>query len=174
MPVPTELNDVLSVAHPGGDALAELHAWLKARTVAANDWVEVSWRGWGRGQNFNLAGVVFTDGTTFGAGAQVGFWYSPNQAFVTLANHTNFSTTGTSSTFGVQNESPAHDVFLRLVYLGSNTWRGLVSCDGVSYINVTGDLTRTLTPTHAGFFVSTWGGSAPYIFSFRYCRFGNG
>lgn len=174
-PTLTEDNDRLSIYHPGGDAAAEMHAWVKARTVSANDWIEIAYYGGAGAQNFNLMGLIFSDGTTYGAGAQVTFWDSFNQGQWTLMNMTNFNTFGGSiNHFLNQYHAPASPRFMRLMYLGSNTWRGLISADGITWVNVTGDLSRTLTPTHVGFLVSTSGGASPFNFGLHYARFGNG
>jgi hypothetical protein len=171
----TESNDCLSVYHPGGDAAAELHAWVKAQSFAANDWIEVALRLTGIAGAHKIVGVIFADGTTYGSGTQVGFYYSANEQRWVRTPHTNYNTTGGVTTIAFQPWQVMSDAFIRLKYLGANNWQAYASPDGVSWIDVfSGSFARTLTPTHGGFFVSTWGGSTPMAASIRYCRFGNG
>lgn len=170
----TESNDCLSIYHPGGDSAAELHAWVKAQSFASNDWVETCLRVTGIQVHYRIAGLIFADGTTYGAGTQVGFYYSPSEQRWIRTPHTNYNTTGGITVVNYQNNSIHGDMFLRFKYEGSNNWRGYASPDGISWLDITGSFARTLTPTHAGFFVSTWGGALPFVASLRYVRFGNG
>lgn len=171
-PTVTETNNGASVSHPGNDASAELHAYAKTRTIAANGYVEAAFRSLGIAQNFNIAGVFMADGTTYNSGAQCLWLYSPNEGKWGLNTHSKYNTFGGTTGVNVQSTASIADMMLRLVYEGSNHFRGYVSPDGVSWIDVTGQITVTLTPTVAGFFVSTWGGLSPHVFAFRYVRFG--
>lgn len=174
-PTITELNDVLALVLPGSDAAAELHAYVKApAAIAANDYVEIGFRGMGRPQNYNICGVLMADGNTYGAGNQVCWYYSVNEASPWYRiSFTNYNTAGAFANFARQTVAPTSDMYLRLKYEGSNNWSGWVSCDGVGWLNVTGTFARTLTPTHLGFFVTTWGGTLPFAWSIRYCRKGS-
>lgn len=169
----TESHDVLSILHPGGDSSAQLHAYVKARTVSTNDWVEVYFSGAGRGTNFDICGCLFANGNTYGAGSQV-IWCMSSSGSFELRPHTNFSTSGTNNAFGFWAAAPSPGIILRLMYLGSNAWNGYVSNDGVSYLLLGSSVSATLTPTHVGFFVSSWGSSVPFNYTIRYVRFGNG
>lgn len=171
-PTITEANDVVSMSHPGGDAAAETHGYVKTVTINTGNYVECWVRGNGLRQSFNVFGCVMADGTTYnGSNTQVFWWLSPSQTLYNMEGHTKWNTAGTSSTF-TNDLYPYVGVGLRLVYKAANTFTGWVSPDGVSWINITGDVARTLTPTVAGFFISTWGGAQPYVFTFHYVRFG--
>lgn len=172
LPTLTQTNNVLSIAHPGGDASAELHAWVKTpASITAGSYVEIAFRSIGFSQNFNDCGLVFADGTTYGAGAQAVFWDSMSDKVWAAAAWTDYNTQGSTSTQAYNQSTPHSDVFLRWTYNGSDSFTGSVSCDGISWMDV---LTKsiTLTPTVAGFWVSTAGGASPCLFSIRYCRFG--
>lgn len=169
--VATEDNDMLSLAHPGGDATAELHAWMKTATINANDYVEAWIEYTGKNSAACSFGVIMSDGHTYGAGTQV-FFAAFNTISTTLANHTNFSTAGTSSNNNVSNQWTG-GIGIRLQYLGSNNWAGFLSLDGINWQNITGTLSRTMTPTEFGFFCSTWNSANPGIFTLRYCRKGS-
>lgn len=168
-PTLTQSNNILSVLSPGGDAAANLHAWVKSGTFSANNYVECAYRGMGPNQTFNIAGLLFADGTTFGSGVQVIFYWSPNESKVSLNKHAGYNSLTTLSLTTIA--SAFSDVFMRLVYNGSNSWSTYLSPDGISWVLINTQ-TYTLTPTFAGFFVTTWGGASPYAWGFRYVKFG--
>lgn len=174
IPTITEDHDIACIVHPGGDAAAEITAWLKAMTLTAGDYVEGWFELFTRNTNTPSVGVIMADGETHGAGTQV-FWEIFNTTTTQqlgFASHTNFATAGSSSVFNM-----THGMFLgrgvglRLVYEGSNNWSGWVSINGFDWLNVTGTLARTMTPTHAGFFTSTWASAIPLRANVHYCRF---
>lgn len=170
--VATEDNDLISLAHPGSDASAELHAWMKAATINTNDFAEAWVAVAGKGSAAQSIGVLMSDGTTYnGANTQVFFAFF-NILSTSLASHTKFNTAGTATNNNVTNQYYQW-CGIRLQYLGSNNWAGFISMDGVNWINITGTLARTMTPTSFGFFVSTWGSANPANFSIKYCRLGS-
>lgn len=171
-PTVTEINDVASILHPGGDTGNAHHAYMKARTITTGSYVEIAFRMFGVAQNYNLVGLVFADGTTYGAGNQVSFFFSPNETTITIANYTNYSTyAGSFITKSTLLNPTFSDMFLRLFCVGANSWAGYISCDGISWINATGSFAATLSPTKAGFMVRTAGGSLPFIATLRYAKF---
>lgn len=167
----TQANNVLSIAHPGGDGSGQLHAWAKAPTIVTNSYVEAGFRGWGSQQNFNLCGVFFSDGVTYGSGNQAVWYMSFNQNAMSIAGWSGFSSQSSVANHGFQTPFFGSDLFMRLQYTGTNTFHGFASVDGISFIDFTGPTTETVTPTHAGIFVSTYGGSGPFTFTYRYCKF---
>lgn len=170
--VVTEDNDMLSLNHPGNDASAELHAWVKSATINANDFVE-AWVGYiGKPNAAISVGVLMSDGNTYnGSNTQV-FYDFFNTISTGLANHTKFNTAGTSTAINLAVQFP-QGLGVRLQYLGSNNWAGFVSADGINWLNITGTLSRTMTPSYYGFFCSTWGSANPAIFQVWYCRKGS-
>jgi hypothetical protein len=169
----TEQNDVLSIAHPGGDAAAELHGIVKAKTWSVGDYVEACVQGLGAFQNFNIIGLTASDGLTYGAGVQMVYQYSPIESISCIRRFTNWSTnTATSGLFAAPTRFPGL-MFMRLKYVSANNWAGFQSPDGISWVNVTGTIAGTLTPTHAGISVTTWGGANPFAWSVKYIRFGS-
>lgn len=167
----TEANNVASLNHPGGDVGAELHAWMKTPTITTGSYIEVAFRSMGIVQNFDQCGLIFANGTTYGAGAQAVFFESSADKVWATAAWTNYSTQGSTTTASYAFGAAHSDMFLRLVYSAANTFQGWASPDGVSWIQVVPDKAITLTPTKAGFFVSTAGGANPCVFSLRYCKF---
>ncbi len=170
IPTLTEMNNVISINLPGGDSAANLHAYVKPRTIVAGNYVEIAFAGMGRAQNYNICGVLMSDGATFGSGNQVLFYYSPNEQKWALLKTTGFNNQVDFNGFDAQQQAQNPAQFLRLTFGGTNSFSGLVSPDGVSWANVTGNIAETITPTHAGFFATTWGGSLPFVWSVRYCK----
>lgn len=174
LPTLTQTNNVLSIAHPGGDASQELHAWMKTATVSTNDFIEVAFRQFGPTQSFPLGGLIMGDGATYGSGNQVTLHFSPSEGNqIRWSAMTGFNTQSSSiGSIGILAASAYCDMFLRLTYLGSNNWKGQCSADGTSWITMVSSYSRTLAPTTIGFFVTTWGGSLPCGWSFRYFKHG--
>jgi len=172
VPTVTEANDVASVSHPGGGSAAHLYAYMKTATVNANDIIEICFSGFGVQQNFNICGLLMADGTTYNAGAQVAWSYSPSENATggqnLLVAYTGYN--ANSAIVGLNSYMKMNDIFMRLKYEGSNHWRGYLSPDGVSWVDATGQRSSTMTPTKVGFFVTTWGGTAPFVWSMRYFR----
>jgi hypothetical protein len=170
VPTVTETNHVASLLLPGGHAAAELAAYVKAVTPATGDYIETCFRGQGRSNTYNIAGLVFADGATYGAGNQVVFYFSPQEQAWALNAHTGYNTLATFQSYTMQQFAPVGDMFLRLVYTAANSWRPYVSPDGVSWAALGSAVSYTLSPTRIGFFVTTWGGAQPFAWSFRYFK----
>lgn len=172
VPTVTETNNVASVSLPGGHASAELAAYVKVVTPAVGDYIEIVFRGMGRAQTFNLCGLVMADGVMYGSGTQAIFYASPQEVKWSLNAHTGYNALSTLNQFDPQYFAAHTDEFLRLKYTAANTFRGYSSPDGVSWVDVTGPVGVTVTPTVIGFFASTWGGTLPFVWSVRYFRKG--
>lgn len=173
--VPTESGSILSIKHPGGDASQQLHAFMKSRSIVAGDWIEICFSGSGFSQNFNIHGLLFANGTTYGAGIQVAFFFSASENIWSLWGFNNYNS-GTWPNIQVT-AVPANMAtlqFLRFKYNGSNTWVGYMSNDGITWIQVLTWNAWNLTPTALGFFTTTWGGASAFNLSVHYVRFGNG
>ncbi|HVK13353.1 MAG TPA: hypothetical protein VM597_31655, partial [Gemmataceae bacterium] len=170
VPNVVETNHVASFLLPGGHANAELAAYMKAVTPAANDFIEIALHGAGVSQNFNIAGLLFADGTTFGAGTQIGWTIDATENLYFAPRLTGYNTQTSQTNYVIEAAAKASDTFLRFKYEGSNHWRGYVSPDGVQWVDITGQLTFSLTPTAMGFFVSTYGGANPFCWALRYFK----
>jgi hypothetical protein len=173
-PTITETNNRASFLLPGGDAAAELHAYMKSGHNSTNDWIEVAFQHAGPTQSYNLFGLIFADGTSYGAGGQVAFGVSPSLTQLPYYSYTNYNSASVISSPGSDVGYPQGVCFLRFKYLGSNSWQGYVSPDGISWAAVGTSQARTLTPTHAGFWMTTWGGNGQHVWSVLYVKFGNG
>ena len=172
--VVTEANDLCSVYVNGGGAIGQILAFMKATTVSVGDYIETAFRMLGPGQNYLLAGLVMADGVTVGAGTQVTWGVATDGGSGQDFGHKRL--TGYQSQAGATNVTgPGYpmlaDVFLRLEYQAANTWRFWASPDGVSWIPFASSVAYTMTPTHVGFWVSTFGGASPLVASFRYFKY---
>lgn len=175
---PTEENDRLSIKHPGGDAGAQFHAWVKAVTVASNDWIEIAFQQYGEAGNYAIIGLLFANGATYGAGSQYAVGFSPTENGFIRSLHSNYSSSGGAGSLGggvpSANMKGALMIY-RLMYEGSNVYRGYVSPDGINYVQTFTETSSHITSrTHMGFYVSTWGGTPDLVYSLLYARFGNG
>ena len=173
-PTITETNNRASFLLPGGDAAAELHAYMKSGHSSTNDWIEVAFSHNGPTQSYNLFGCLFADGTSYGAGLQVAFGVSPSLTQLPYYSYTNYNAASVISSPGSDVGFPQGVCFLRFKYLGSNSWQGYTSPDGISWAAVGVPQARTMTPTHIGFWMTTWGGNGQHVWSVLYVKFGNG
>jgi hypothetical protein len=61
--------------------------------------------------------------------------------------------------------------FMRLVWVATNTWRMLVSCDGITWIQVGADQTRTCAPTYFGLAMTGSDNPGPdFMITYEYFR----
>jgi hypothetical protein len=171
IPTIIETNHVASIAHPGAGGSAYLWAYVKSYTMQVNDYIEMAFRLGGISQAYNRAGLILADGNTWNAGSQAIFGASTFQNFFNYSSYTNYNTDGGGATYTTPLSSFGMPTsFLRFVYEGSNHFRGYISPNGISWIDSTGQITRTLTPTYIGFFLTPYGGAAPIILSMHYFR----
>lgn len=165
----TEKGDVLSFANAGGDGATELHGIVLPLSSFGGSLVAGSafytFATYMFTNNFTMLGLVIADGTTHGAGNQV-CSIMQSQADIFTRPFTNWLTSGTAAGAGTARGSSG---YLRLVYLGSDTWRTDVSVDGVSWRKGT-TATKVMTATHVGLFSSSWGTSFDGVGSFRFIR----
>lgn len=119
-----------------------------------------------RSENFQAVGLMVADGTASTDDVALIRINFDNTIFRSAGTLTNYTATNTSP-FTVVPRSLA--IYFRLVWKGSNSFEVQVSPDGISWFDA-GDLTPTLTPTHAGFFVSSQGGANNSVAAFHYLR----
>lgn len=116
-------------------------------------------------------GLIFTDGTTSASNA-VGFG--------TLAQWNHFAPRGTltamSSTVVTETEyrfsMTDMTLLYRLVWTAANTWAWAISPDyGSTWTDYTSTtFSHTLTPTHIGFFATSWASAMRGLVNFPYLR----
>lgn len=170
---------MLSVKHTGGDAAQGWHALLKSMSgLSAPVTIETCLRL----QTYEgtlIAGLVITDGTTVGSGKQVSLDHQRSGA-TSFRNWTGFNAFGGELTGSPTGTGPGHRsdrLFMRLTWVSANTWRAEVSPDGISWMpfnftNGLADSSHTMTPTHMGIWLSSYGTGANLggIFTFEHFR----
>lgn len=166
----TEDKDVLSVLF-GNQTAADLAAQLKViGALSTGDYIEVALRMMSSAEGFTLAGLLFSDGTAGTSNAVYFCIQSNNFWFLHTGTLTNIATT-----VWIDNSTTSRVLpwaFLRLHYVSANTWRAEASPDGVSWTSFgNADNSFTMTPTHMGMAVTSWGGATvSRIASFEYFR----
>lgn len=171
IPTFTKSKSLLSMLHPGGDSANELHALMKApASIPTGTIIETGLRLYTE-DNYCMAGLVFADGHTYGAGKQVYAFIFGSLANVSVRPYTGYNTQIAVNDKGYLAVGPMGWVFLRLKYVAANTWRAYMSPDGVSWVETTAaDISYTMTPTEFGIAISSWGSSTKKVVSFEYFR----
>ncbi len=165
----TEAESLLSIQHPGGGSAAQFNAFMKADTVSVGDSIEMCFRTLGWDENFMMVGLIMADGATYGSGEQMIFLISPQQSLVFMTNNSNYNSNNSNTTVGIRFGGSGY-VFLRLTMTATNTFKGEISCDGVTWMTMASGYSRTITPTHVGFGITKWGGANPMMASVEYFK----
>lgn len=165
-----ESGDSLSLLLNGGDAAAELHAYVKPYAMQVGDYIQCKMTGGGAVSNFPNAGLIIANGNTYGSGSQAFFNYFLSAAAVNELSCSEWSGFNNRVDF-IGSASPYFglSMHMRLKYSAANTFEYYYSPDGISWILST-SRTITMTPSHIGIAGSTYSGSTPFIFSFDYFR----
>lgn len=120
--------------------------------------------------NFNMSGLLFSNGTT--ASSTI-VWAMPHQdtgaGFVHSFRTGTFGTVGTTIVTERRAALIGGWLYQRLIWRAVNTWSLEISPDGVSWTEyANGNETISMTPTHFGFGVSSWGSAFDQIATFEY------
>jgi hypothetical protein len=167
----TEQDDVLSVVfddQTAGDAAAQIKS-INGTPAAAIE-ISTAVRAF-TSANHGIVGMFFSDGTTATSNlVQFRTNVSDGSTSMYGGTFTDIQNTLLSS-FTVDASSIMTTIYMRLTWVSSNTWRMEVSPDGVSWTAFAlADQSHTLTPTHYGLYVSSYGGTVPKIATFEYFR----
>jgi len=166
-------NHVLSCIF-SGQSSADYGAFLKAMTLADGEWFETRIKALAKDANYTVVGIVVTDGTGNTSNAISAQILTSSGGAVLLESYkgtlTNMSTVIVSTSL-MRREAFA-GIRIRLRRVSSSSFIAEVSTDGgaqwTSFGNAGGD--PGFTPTHAGVFVSVYGGSNTGIAQFDYIR----
>lgn len=106
--------------------------------------------------NFLMGGLLLADGITYGAGNQAAGLAFQDSAGIEYAifPFTNYNVAGGGGTSLVMSWGTI--MFMRIVMVAANSWRVDVSPDGIVWVNGAATA-KTVTPTHIGFLISSWG-----------------
>lgn len=168
-----ETDDKVSLKFPTGGTSQHLQAYMKADTINTGDYIEMCFQGVGYLAATHKFGLIFADGDTWNAGNQVCFAWSPSSsgASIQVFNLTGYNTQVTNTTVSGGNFINGMMIY-RFTYTAANTWLAEISTDRTQWATVI-STTRTLTPTHCGFFGSTYGAANEYVWSAHYWRKGS-
>lgn len=148
----------------------DMFCMLKPITISSGGYIETCMRHLAfNSSQFCMAGLVLANGTTNTSSAAAAFTWSGSSSTMT-----GVLLTGTITAMGSGGNIYAvtgPQIYTRLTWVSSNTWRQELSPDGISWSTFgVSDTSFTLTPTHMGLFVSNWGTTKESIASFEYFR----
>lgn len=173
-PVATEVEQdhSLSIHIANGGAAQQMTSYVKSKTISAGDWVSCAFSCFGPGGAFPNLGLVFSDGTTYGSGNQVHFHYSFNELLFVLRSTTGFDTQTAFNSVASMSYPLSNALHLKLVYQGSNSWDTYASPDGIQWSQIhTAHSMGSITPTHLGISMSSWGNTRALVSNWKYVRF---
>lgn len=173
----TEAADCLTAYHTGTDAAAGYHALLRPISGGSfgigNSW-DVCLSYCGIAQASPMAGGMLTDGIVSGSGAQIvgAYW---NQGGTTnpasgLRRGTGFNTDAANSGNVTLGSGDRQRVHLRTTWVAANSFRSYISPNGAVWLPIEANQAYTCTPTYVGFFITSWGSTGDFMYSFEYGR----
>lgn len=124
--------------------------------------------------NYLMYGMVFSDGTADGSNLVVAMPYINNANFVNVDFRTGtFNNVG--AILGSADQvihAAGGGLHQRLIWSAANLWKFQYSMDGQQWLDVNGGTAqaRTLTPTHFGLSISTWGSGVKRMAAYEYFR----
>lgn len=174
----TEGGDSLSLKHNGGDSAGVAHGLVTALTGAGGSLVTgdafVSCITLlAPSANFSSIGLCLSDGTTHGAGKQVVANMGFSVGAAVLAGEVWSNWNSRTSTVTTMSPQFANRWYQRIVMTAANTWRVDISADGVSWHAGT-TMSQTFTPTHVGFYTTSWGGAVKFLAGIEFIRRASG
>ena len=173
----TEGLDVMSVktwSQASGDPAVIMKPMTGAVTYPIT--IETAMRVMSRDVAYLMAGIIFTDGTagTSNCVVSMPYWTSAENWTMSFRRGTLDNASVSTYTNIPMNEGPQPWPWLyqRLVWKSANRFTYGWSVDGVTYDwALTGvGWSVTMTPTHYGLWVSTWGSATPGLASYEYFR----
>ncbi len=130
------------------------------------------------GSEFAMAGLMISDGTATGSKCQIlelglSGPGSLGQIYARRGTLTNLAGTGSNSIGNglFVGSTPFSRFYMRLIWTAANTFAVAYSLDGVTWTDKgAATFAHTMTPTHFGFYTTTWGGNNEALASFDYFR----
>lgn len=146
----------LSVVRPASGGTWVLSSKLKSiGALTAPFYIETALSICGVAWNYPMAGLILSDGKTYGAGAQVILPYVAGLNYHVLSQWGNFNSRTNYTDVNLLGHMKADKIYLRLVYESANTFSTYISADGVAWTKVSNSVSKTLTPAYMGLFVGT-------------------
>lgn len=166
---PTGLKG-LSCYIPAGKGSTKLTGLLKSvGALAFPFYIETALSIFGNSSTNGLAGLVLSDGVTYGAGKQIRFAFSMDEEKVEYGDYSNFNSQDAYANYNVHGGVKLGRMYLRLAYTAANTYSIYASQDGISWIKMSGDVSyNKMTPAYMGIMV---GGYTSTIFNVNFAYF---
>lgn len=149
----TEQNGVMSVlCHDRGVVCAALLKSFTGLTPPVT--IETAFRLMANDANFPSAGLIFSEGETYGSGskkqitAMHGYTATGIQNLL-LGEWTDFATRNSLSEKAC-GSGPKPFYYIRLIWVSTNTFRVQISPDGVTWMQPLADFSKTCAPDHFG------------------------
>lgn len=159
-----------------GQSSADAGIFVKAGTLSDNQWFETIFRGIGTRVNYTMCGICVTDGvltTSKFLGVQFTLASADETYFERyLGTVTNMAATSTQTANEFRREMFAQGIRLKLYRTNSTTFGGSLSTlDGAQFTNLSmTTVDPAFTPTHAGLYVTVYGGANTSVVSFDFIR----
>lgn len=169
-----ERHHRFSTVLPTGTAAAQYYAWMKNKTPSAGDWVQAGFLFAGSGSQYPIPAVIMANGSTYNAGKQIVFGYSPHEEQFIIRDMTGYNTHIGFSSYGTVRDHQFGAVHMRLQFESNDHYSGFVSPDGVTWATVFNNLNLGsfgTAPSWCGFGATIWSATREYSFSTTYCRF---
>ena len=123
----------------------------------------------GQDANFPFVGLCFTDGTATSSNIAAKLHGNNNARWG--GGEAGGTITSADFVNPVQISDRSGVLYIRIIWTAANTFEGNYSLNGSNWSTFgTGTLSRTMTPTHIGFTVSTYGGTDTELAAFDYLR----
>lgn len=149
----TQARGVLSVIYDA-QASADFAAYLTSIDGLSYPlYIITAVRSLGNATNYQMVGLAFSSGVTSASTCTI--IHYQNTERVERRYGTWGALASAQTAYNLNQKTPW--LFLRLDWTATNTFQGWISSDGVSWTSLGVAYSQTLTPTHYGLAVSTWG-----------------
>lgn len=152
------------ITSPSSIAANDLNCILFPRTISTGQTYGCYVRARSTNSNFWMGALMFTDGTTTSSNVASSMAYvNTNGSILQGMWHgtiTNLNANGGETTvlpFDVNQLVDRSTWLLRITYVSANTFNAGFAGYKNAITKATGDVSKTMTPTHVGFGWSTWG-----------------
>lgn len=160
----TEAEGMLGVAFQDQSA-NDFNCVLKAHTFSIGDTFAFpvrisSWNA--TPDSYNMAALVFTDGTTSASNCvvtEMAVFGSSPFSFREMRTGTLTAASTSSNAVNYLLQAISQPIWLRLQYSAADTFIGAWGSDGIIFPQVSGNVSKTMTPTHFGVAWSSFGGT---------------
>ena len=155
-----------------GNPANTIHSQIKTATLADGEAFEALLYGrMNLNDSYPMAGVLISNGTLSSSNVFVASIYNAGNAFdIPAIWYGTFANASSAHVSAVAMSTSKGKILIRLFRTSATAFGMKMSSNGIQWIDIGTSYNPSFTPTHAGVFVSTWGGSNQAIASFEYFR----